>query len=711
MPTTPPGPIETPPTESSFSTARSPSLSSGKQLSRIQILVEQILFHRSLYYSGKSVLPDQVYDALEEELRLLDPSNAVFSEVGAERISAQSKVEHEPPMLSLEKTYLVEDLDSFFDKGAVVCSEKFDGMALSLEYSNVGQLVRASTRGNGSVGENVTPQVHLIRNIPKRIATPLPDGFSLEIRGEVFFPMSEFESFSERFDSYRNAVPGTFGRKEIQEAEDVLRVLGFCAYDVLIKKSSGELVTAEERKSIGKGKGTFETFFAKLAWLESLGFYSGVQSGATVLIESDADAKSVFLAKISGLFEKKRDYLIDGLVFRIDDEVLWEQLGNTSHHPRGSLAFKQAGESAQTKILGIETNIGRSGKVSFRANLDPVFLSGAKISYATLHNADFVTLGRYAPGAVVEIKRSGEVIPSIFRCVQEAETPYELPQNCPCGYALSRVGPDLFCLEKRPCPEKDQESLVHFLGALEILGISDKTVVKLVEGGLVKSPADFYRLTVEDVLQVEGFAQKSAENFVQAFASKKVLGLAEFLTALGLKRGGKVKCQEVARAFHSLSAVRKVLPEDLVKLKGWAEKSSEDFVESLQEKSPWIEDLLCYVIVEDVPVSKRSFATQEQIIGQEDSQGNGSLGGNTHPLFGKSVCITGALSRPRGEWEKLLQSLGAKLASGVTSKTHFLVCNESSGSSKYKQAVALGIPILDEDAFSQLLLAPESPKT
>ena len=654
----------------------------SSQHARIETLASQILLYKKLYYAGRAAIPDEAYDALEDELKSLAPSHPALLLVGYTLSDVSGKVSHEPPMLSLAKTYDLEDLFGFVSKQKTVCADKFDGMALALEYGSKGHLTRASTRGSGRAGEDVTEHLFHVVDIPKQLRNlDRLQNHSLEIRGEVYFPVSAFAAFSEQFDSYRNAVPGTFGRKEVDEAVEVLRVLKFCAYDFLVKDELGRALSAKETSELlGFSKCSY---LEKLKFLEQQGLYGGVAKDLTRVIEAESvEQLSDWIGKT---FEQERDYQIDGIVFRYDDEVSWENLGNTSHHPRGSMAFKQTGEIAVTKIMAVEEAVGRSGKITFRARLEPVQLSGAKISFATLHNAEFVESGGYAPGAVVKIKRSGEVIPAIIGLHEPASEPYILPTTCPCGYDLTRQGPDLFCFEKRPCPAKDQESLVHFVHTLDIMGVSDKIILRLRDAGLLQEPADLFKLQVSDLESLEGFGKKSAENVVQAIAQSRSMQLGVFLTAIGLKRGGAVKSKEVARKFKTLEAVRAATAEDMKSERGWADKSADDFFDSLREKSRLIENLLPYVQVLPDDTPALSEAAQ------------------AHVYFGKSICITGSLSRPREEYKNLIEKVGAKLVSAVTGKTDFLVCNEASSSSKYKQAQALGIPILTEQQFAESL--------
>jgi DNA ligase (NAD+) len=658
-------------------------------------IAQQLLQWKRAYYRGESTVPDGVYDALEDRLRSVAPHHPVLDLVGADfavRASAP-KVPHEPPMLSLAKSYTSDEVAAFVARFDAVCvTDKLDGMALALEYSAEGKLLRASTRGNGRTGEDVTAHVLRIPFIPKTLCLPFESSVSvgLEVRGEVFFPLAHFERFRQRFDSFRNAVPGSFGRKDPDEAADVLQTFRFCAYDCILKRLSfqrdGHTVSlptagaALSPKEVSELLGLANTsHLEKLRVLESLGFWAGVSEGSSFLLPGLAAAElGPFLKSV---LARERSYAIDGLVLRCDDDSTWDELGYTSHHPRASLAFKQQGESAVTRIEEILIGVGRSGKVSFRARLVPVSLSGATLSFATLHNAEFVDSGGYAPGAVVRLKRSGEVIPYIIGVEQPAPVPFPLPKRCLCGSPLTRHGPDLYCLDNPSCPYRDSESILHFVRSLEIYGVSEKVLERFREAGLLERPGDLFRITETDLMGLDGFGEKSARNVVSAIAEKRKLSLSVFLTALGLKRGGKVKCEEVAKRYGHLETVRQLSAADLAQLKGWAEKSAEDFVSSLREKSALIDELLHWIEVE------------EAVIGSDP------VGA---PLFGKKICITGSLSRPRSFYEGVIKEQRGQTMSAVTTATDFLVCNEASGSAKYQKARALGIPILSEQEFMDL---------
>jgi DNA ligase (NAD+) len=645
----------------------------------IEALVEKLTRYRNEYERGNSFISDNTYDALEARLKTISPNHPFLKKVGASLLK-NSKIAHSVPMLSLNKTYKPEEIIKFFEHGNLVCVDKIDGMALKIVYNNLGNLIVASTRGNGKIGENVLNKVLHIKSIPQKIENikqklstilkthSYSENFlftHFEVRGEIYFPKAHFDlHFAGEFESYRNAVAGTFGRKEIQEALPVLNALKFYSFEAFFLNE----------KNLAP---VFNTHFEKLNFLETLGFNCGVQLQQTLLIEKPTNPEhfSLFLNTRMG---EQRDYLRDGLVFRVNQEDVWAELGNTSHHPRGSVAFKLQGESVATKIEDIETALGKSGRVTFRAKLEPVYLSGAKISYATLHNPDFITEGGYAPGATVLIKRSGEVIPAIIELVLPSSKAYALPSTCPCGYSLEKIGPNLYCNQNIQCEPKSQEELLYFVNALEIKGVSEKIVAKLKEAGLLKTPADFFKLTSESLENLPGLGKKSAENIIQAIQLKQKLSFSEFLFSLGLNRGGEVKTAEVAMHFETLEALKKAQWEDFLTISGWAEKSAKDFLSSLIKKEITIQNLL--EVVEITPSTKKIISVNS-------------------PLNHKVICITGKLSQPREYYENFILSHGGKISQTVNSKTDFLICNDASNSSKYKSAEKLKKTIYTEEEF------------
>jgi DNA ligase (NAD+) len=646
---------------------------------KIEKLASQILYHKRLYYKGTSELTNEQFDALEEQLKKLSPHHPVLHFVGYELADQKGKIKHDPPMLSLAKTYEKSVLLDFLNQFDCVAMDKFDGMALCVEYNEFGEFVQASTRGNGEFGENVTEHVYHIAAIPKVLK--LPHALlkhRIEIRGEIYFPLSEFKKYEKLFDSFRNAVPGTLGRKDVNEAKDILNTFLFCPFDLLIFNLKNQPLNAADLAKLCH----FEpVYLQKFSFIQKLGFdlqedfLFKIKHASYELKEPELD---LILEK---LYAKKRDHEIDGLVFRIEDDTIWEKLGNTAHHPRGSLAFKRAGETAITEILAIEPNVGRSGKISFRAKLAPVFLSSAKISHATLHNAEYIEKGNYDVGAKVKIIRSGEVIPAILTRVDGKKGYYQLPKYCLCHAPLERRGPDLWCTKFGHCEFSHHESLVHFVSVMKMHGISDKIIAKFCDAGLLKEPADLYTLSAEDILELEGFGQKSAQNIIQAIKERTQVPLWQFLTALSLRRGGEVKCRGIARKFKTLDNVLHLNEKDLLDADGWAEKSIHDFIQSLHEKREIIKNLRAHVNVES---DHTDMDNAENAV-----------------LSGKRICITGALSVPRAEIKLTLERLGAKIVSSVSHNTDILVCNEASDSSKYKDAKRYNVQIVTEHELMQ----------
>lgn len=641
---------------------------------KIEELASQILYHKTLYYRGKSVITNEEFDILEDKLRKLSPHHPVLNFVGYDVKHKKNRIQHNPLMLSLAKTYDKAVLLNFLHKFDCVVMDKFDGMALSLEYDESGHFIQSSTRGNGEFGENVTEHVYHISSIPKVLNLPHAlFKHRLEIRGEIYFPLSQFKKFEKIFDSFRNAVPGTLGRKDVTDAKEILNTFLFCPFDLFIFDSHGKILDAT---ALAKLCHFAPVYSEKFKFIQKLGFELQEDFLFKLKHNSETWTEPELDTVLEKFFLKKRDHEIDGIVFRIEDDELWERLGNTAHHPRGSLAFKRAGETAITKILDIEPNVGRSGRISFRAKLEPVFLSSAKISHATLHNAEYIEKGNYDIGAKVRIIRSGEVIPAILTRVDDKKGHYPLPTKCLCHASLVRHGPDLWCTKYGNCEFSHHESLVYFVSVMRMYGISDKIVSKFCEAGLVKEPADFYKLSKEDILELDGFGEKSAQNIIQSIADKKHVLLWQFLTALSLRRGGEVKCRGIARKFKTLDNVLKLTEKDLFNEDGWAEKSIHDFIHSLHEKHTIIQNLLKYVHVKN-----------DHFVHETERNSF---------LFEKRICITGTLSVPRDELKLVLENFGAKVVSHINEKTDLLVCNRASNSTKYQDAKKYHIPIVTE---------------
>ena len=688
---------------------------------KIEKLASQVLLLKRLYYTGKATVKDEVYDQLEAELRKADPAHPVLSLVGADAFSMGmgEEVRHNPPMLSLDKTYVLSDVIDFLRAEKDLClTLKIDGMSMKVEYDQSGTFHRASSRGKGSHGENATSRMMHVPSLPKRMpAKTLPKGYCAEVRGELYFPLSAFEEFKGPLEltSFRNAVSGIIGRKDLQVSVPVLESLRFVAYELILRVDGEDAPISPDELSRLTG---ITTQTQMLEALHSMGFE--VPEHVRLVWKSDpSDQTQGEQAEkiITDFFDVQgRDMAFDGEVFRVNSIKRWHELGAVSHHPRGSLAFKRAGDTAVTRILGIYVGVGRTGQISFTAELAPVELSGAQISSATLHNIELIESRGYAPGACVRIIRSGEVIPKVLEKLEADDPeaavaaaisagakiePFTIPKNCICGSTLEKEGPHLFCRNSN-CAGRSLEGLVYFIANLGVKGVSHKIIAKLIAAGLVKAPADFFRLTLENLMSLDGFAKRSAENVLTAIQAKKVVDVGLFFSCLGIPGVGRSKSKELAGLFLTVKKMMSLTQADLAGIKGWGPASIEAYLTGIEERRGAIEDLLTVMEVKDKATPAAKTASPGAASG-DGGESSGSEDSSTTPLLGKSVVITGSLSKPRKDIEQMIEAAGGKNGSSVTAKTSYLVCNETSASSKNKKAAALGVKVISEAELLALL--------
>lgn len=634
---------------------------------RLKSLAKTLLGYKVSYYAGKPVVSDAVYDKLEDELRAMDPLHPILSVVGAGK---EGKVPHRPPMLSMKKTYIAEDVTAYLASHDLVMTPKADGSSQSIEYAvvdGVAVVGRASTRGNGVKGDDNTAKIKQTKVpktfiVPTRIMTLSPA--TVEMRGELVFPVERFKNYSHEFDSIRNAVAGVMNRKDPRRAPDggvshAIDEISFLCYDLIAKDKNGNILSPYQ---------TFEDLLADVAAIFTVPEYSVIERGRG---QGEVDAL------IEVFFKKEHTYLVDGIVYRVNNMKAWTELGATSHHNNGSLAFKRAGETAETTIRQIEEAVGRTGKVSFTAVFDEVEISGAVLRRATLHNAEFIEAGGYGVGAKIRVIRSGEVIPYVQELIADPSAPYLTPSSCDCGQTLVRRGPDVFCDNKK-CSQREKAYAEYFLKTLEVKGVAEATVDALFSAGLVRRVGDFFRLKEADLLGLDGFKAKSAANVIKAIEARREIDLDTFLSLLGIAGVGRSKGAELAKIFRTMERVRSLSEKDLLTLDGWAGKTAAAFVEGLVEREDMVNDLLGVMTVKDMAA--------EDLV-----ETAGRL-----PLAGVTVVITGSLSRPRADLEKDLAAAGARVAGSVTRNTTYLVTNEASGSSKAKRAAELGVPVMTE---------------
>jgi DNA ligase (NAD+) len=624
---------------------------------RIQELEKLILHHKECYYLGRAEISDEAYDKLEAELGELDPRNPVLELVGFRQIEAANKVEHQTKMLSLDKTYDESALLRWIGKENTISVFKIDGSSCSLVYQE-GHLVMAKTRGDGSFGENITKKAVFIPDIPKYI----PGNLSCEVRGEVYCIETSFFHLSQEMQqmgldapsSQRNIVAGLLGRKENIQ---LCRYLSFQAFDILRDDK-------------------FQKEHQKLDYLKSLGFVTpdySIHQGQKDIRERIREAKD---------FMGSGDYLIDGLVFVFDETSLHRELGETSHHPRYKMAFKFAGETKIAKIDHIEWGVSRNGTLTPVAIIEPTELSGATIGRVTLHNFGLVKNFALKAGDKIEIIRSGEVIPKFLSVAEKSKNHFSYPENCPsCDSKLSTQDIWLLC-ENLLCPGKIKEEILNYVHKSGIDNLSDKRLEELINKGLVERIPDLYRLKVEDFLLLDKVKEKLALKIFENIQKTKDQTIPQFISAIGIEGVSVAKSEKIiANGYNTLDKFLGISVEELVRLEGFAEKSSEAIVSSLHRKKPLVDELLSL-----------------GIIVQEDATISGE-----GPLKGMKFCITGELSEPRPAIEKLIKQNGGVIAS-VSKNLNYLITNEhDSSSSKFVKAKQLGISIISEDQFRKLL--------
>ena len=628
------------------------------KLEEIKRLEREIIKHKNLYYLGKPEISDFEFDKIEDQLRGLDPQNPVLSMVGSETFVGE-KVEHDTKMLSLNKTYKVEDLEKWADAKEVISTFKIDGSSCSLVYKK-GKLSIAKTRGDGKFGEKITSKVLHIEHIPK-----ITKGYEkdYEIRGELFCREESFIHLSQEMEklnlekptSQRNIVAGLLGRKE---NIDLARFLSFQAFEFI---SNEEKLGLEEEK---------------FKLMQQLGFETPEYNKSKTVkeLEDRLEEAKDFMAQ--------GDYLIDGLVFSFNDLSLHDRLGETAHHPRYKLAFKFEGEMKPTVIKSISWQVSRNGILTPVANVEKVELSGAQVSRVTLHNFGMVRQFELKKGDKINIIRSGEVIPKFIDVVASSNEAFTYPEECPsCGKKVFIEDIRLVCHNPK-CPDKVKDEILNFIKKIGIENLSDKRLAELIKAGLVEDIPSLYDLTPEKLMQLEKVKDKLATKVVESIQASKHVDLIVFLSSLGISGGAYNKCEKIVHnGFDTIEKIKHLTPEKLMEIESFAEKSAGEFVRSLETKKTLIDELLH----RGIKIKKSSVNTDSAIAG-------------------KKFCITGTLTMKRSDLQKLIKENGAIAVSSVTSATDFLITNdEESASSKFKKAKQLEIPIITEEKFFEML--------
>lgn len=665
---------------------------------RIRQLREELHRHNRLYYAEAApVISDREFDLLLKELadlearhpELHDPASPT-QRVGGAPLKEFASVTHRRSMMSLDNTYDATELRDFDrrvkkslgdEPYCYVVEPKIDGVSLTLHYAN-GELVLGATRGDGVTGDDITSNVKTIRSIPLRLSGDRIPAF-IEVRGEVYLPIEGFNRLNaERelndeplFANPRNATAGSL--KQLDPKITAARPLAAVFYN------------------LGAIEGlTLRTHAEEIELLKALGLPVPAWWHVCPGIE-DVIARADELQRV----EKKLPYMIDGCVIKVNELATWETLGATAKAPRHAIAFKYAHDQAATTLRAITVQVGRTGILTPVAELEPVLLAGSTIARATLHNEDEIKRKDIRIGDTVLIEKAGQVIPAVIEVVVDkrppASTPFDLFHHigghCPaCGGPVVR-DPEFVAwrCENASCPAQLKRTLRHFAGksAMDIEGLGEVLVNQLVDAGIVHTFADLYHLTTAQLAGLERMGAKSAENVVAALAASKTRPLWRLLHGLGIPHVGEGSARKLAQQLHTLDALRAA---DAARL----------------EAVPDIGAVMAEAIVvyfqhpENIAVIEQLRAAGLRM---EDDAPASATADPAHPLFGKTVVVTGTLARrSRAQIQEALRAAGATVTDSVSKKTHYLIAGEAAGS-KLDKARKLGVPILTEDETESLL--------
>jgi DNA ligase (NAD+) len=669
---------------------------------RAAALRDELRRHEHLYYVlDAPEITDVAYDALMNELKrieaehpeLLTPDSPT-QRVGGKPAEGFQKVAHSRPMLSLDNAYSAEELGAWDARcrelaGPLpveyVAEYKMDGLSVALRYEPAdgggSRLTTGITRGDGQTGEDVTGNIRTIRSVPLSIRAEqlqklrLPQAF--EVRGEAMMPKAAFEKLNEEREQQglalavnpRNAAAGTLRTLDPNIVAN--RRLEFYAYFLLVE---GEYWPQGQR--------------ATLDALATLGFRVNTQHKLLASVE-----------QMSGFIDEAEaaratlGYEIDGVVLKVDSHATQQRLGSTGRAPRWAIAYKFTARSGITTVNAITVQVGRTGKLTPVAELAPVFIGGTTVSRATLHNADFIERLGLKLGDAVKVERGGDVIPKVVEVVEDADHPrgvfpYLFPTLCPeCNSAVVRVEGEVdFRCVNADCPAKLRESLLHFgkRGVMNIEGLGEAVVQQLADRGLVKSVADLYSLTEEQLAGLDRFAEKSARALVEEIERSKAAGLARVLGGLGIRFVGERTAELLAEEFGSIDALMKATAEELERVEEVGPRISQSIIEFFAQ--PANQALVAALKAAGVNMSA------------EKKQRSAQLAGLTFVLTGTLPTLT------REEAKAKIEAAGGKTASAVSKKTSYVVAGEEAGS-KLDKAGALKIPVLDEAALLALLAA------
>ena len=660
-------------------------------LARHAELAQQVEEHAFRYYVlAQPTVTDAAYDgamhelqALEEQHPSLRTPNSPTQRVMETYATDFTPVQHLERLMSLDNVFTAEELRAWAgrvakevgDTARLLCELKIDGLAVALVYRD-GRLVRAATRGDGRTGEDITPNVRTLASVPQRLVgddvPPL-----LEVRGEVFIATEDFTRLNERlvaegrppFANPRNAAAGSLRQKDPRVT--ATRPLRLTLHGIGRREGWEPASQSEAYRQLGQ-------------W--------GLPVSSRFAVVDDLDGA---LSYIDRWGEHRHDveHEIDGVVVKVDQLALQRRLGATSKAPRWAIAHKYPPEEATTKLLDIKVNVGRTGRVTPFAFMEPVLVGGVMVKLATLHNQDEVLRKGVLIGDTVVVRRAGDVIPEVVGPVAAlrdgTETAFVMPTHCPeCGTELGRPEGevDVRCPNTVSCPAQLRESIFHIAGrgALDIDGLGYETAIALLQAGRVETIGDVFHLTEASFEGLRGFGPKKIAQVLQGVQAARDRPLWRLLVGLSIRHVGPTAAQDVARHFRTLDAVMAASTDELAAVDGVGPVVA-------QALAHWFADPRHREIVERLRAGGARFA--------DEGSGDGP-----RPLEGVTVVVTGTLvSHSRDGATEAVQALGGKVTGSVSKKTDFVVVGADPGQSKYDKAVKLGVPVLDDDGFGVLL--------
>ena len=650
---------------------------------RIKELTKEINYHNKKYYVNDNPdISDYDYDMLMQELKKLEAEfpelvsgNSPTRKVGGFALNQFEKVAHTVQMGSLQDVFSFEQVEEFTNrcKSALgnpefVVEPKIDGLSVSLEYTN-GVLTRGSTRGDGFVGEDVTLNIKTIKSIPHTLSKPLP---FLEVRGEVYMPRKVFFDLVEEqedndeqpFKNPRNAAAGSLRQKN--PAVTAKRKLDIFIFN--IQQIEGiELYSHRESLDF-----LIELGFNVIPDYIKLNNYQGIRERINWI----GDNRNSF------------SFDIDGVVIKIDDFNQRTSLGSTTKVPKWAVAYKFPPEEKKTKLIYIEVNVGRTGAITPVAVFEPVLLAGTSVGRAVLHNQDFIDEKKISIGDIITVRKAGEIIPEVLNVAQKGENSetFKLPEYCPeCGTKAIRYEDEsvLRC-PNVDCPAQIKRNIIHFTskGAMNIDGLGPAIVEVLLDKGLIKSVADLYEIKVEDLLAIDRFKEKSANNLVSAIEKSKLNSLDRLIFGLGIRNIGQASAKLLCDKFGNIENIISASADEIADIEGFGEVMADSVVKSFKEKHRFelIERLKSYGV--NTRYNKAIADTK---------------------FAGMTFVLTGALpTMTRDEAKEIIENNGGKASSSVSKKTSYVLAGEDAGS-KLTKAQELGVKIIDENEFKAML--------